>query len=835
MWRIVLGNVWSRPGRSLLSILSIACGVAAVLAVSQAISLTRHQLESLKQASANRPTLEVRKNDGKAFGKNEISAVADLPSVRSLVFAINRATSIVTEESELSTLVVGVDLEQFRTVAEFKMVAGRAYEESGEVCLDKGIADFLGVSIDDSIRFRSAQSIIPVECRIVGLIQPTGDTAMEESGGLFMSLREAQKLFRMKDKVTMTYVLVDPTNKSAAKAELKASLPPEFVTRSSGESTELSGPSEAMINQCLTLAAALSVFASFFLIINAHLMNVAERQRQFSLLRLVGASVKQVRQTMIWEATFLSALGMTLGVLVGTQAGNIIVAALMKVYELRPSGPLVSWQSISLSILAVTGFSMAAVAYPAYKAGNVRPLTAMRRGHPLSRRSLVWCGMTGMACLGFSAIAFAGAMYRYQAPANSVLGLMLFILGSTLLVVASIRWQATYLSPPLVALFPAIATVARQQLLDNFGRTAITVAVIFMVSTTSLIVGNTVINVKSTVNDWFTRTVNADFLLSVDLPVRDPSSSQPLPEDIASKVESIPGIASVERITFTYIDLDGTPALLMVRDLDRKEGLPIIMRHAPNEMDVKSRLRTGQILLGSVLANRIDYREGNSVELEVEDKKHQMKVAGICEEYSAAGLIAVMDRQASQSVLSVAPTHFLLVRSLEGNRETLGIQLQELAKREGLIFKSYSDFRQVLQTLLTGVTTGLWLIIILSLALATFGIGNTLMMNIVEQTRWFGLLRVAGMTRSQGIIMFMCQAVFIGGFAILPALLVAACMSCVMSALFEQAFGHVIPMTLHLELFGGFTFVAALMVLLSALLTSARTALLKPFAALKVD
>ena len=80
-------------------------------------------------------------------------------------------------------------------------------------------------------------------------------------------------------------------------------------------------------------------------------------------------------------------------------------------------------------------------------------------------------------------------------------------------------------------------------LLDNFGRTSLTTAVLFVVSATSISIGNTTLLITRDVQSWLDRTLTADFLLRASRPRVDMSESDPIAEELESRIRSISGIA----------------------------------------------------------------------------------------------------------------------------------------------------------------------------------------------------------------------------------------------------------------------------------------------------
>ena len=66
---------------------------------------------------------------------------------------------------------------------------------------------------------------------------------------------------------------------------------------------------------------------------------------------------------------------------------------------------------------------------------------------------------------------------------------------------------------------------------------------------------------------------------------------------------------------------------------------------------------------------------------------------------------------------------------------------------------------------MAGVDAGLWGMVALGLLVATFGVVNTLMMSVLEQTFEFGLLRVVATTRAQIRKIIFAQALIVAVMA----------------------------------------------------------------------
>ncbi|MFQ5524881.1 MAG: ABC transporter permease [Thermoanaerobaculia bacterium] len=119
--------------------------------------------------------------------------------------------------------------------------------------------------------------------------------------------------------------------------------------------------------------AAISLSVAGIGIMNVMLVSVSERTREIGLLKAIGASSPQILAAFLTEATFISAAGGLLGLIVGWTA----VALLVQVYPALPASPPL-WavgaaMGISVAVGTIFGF------LPARRATRLDPVTALSR------------------------------------------------------------------------------------------------------------------------------------------------------------------------------------------------------------------------------------------------------------------------------------------------------------------------------------------------------------------------------------------------------------------------------------------------------------------------
>lgn len=128
----------------------------------------------------------------------------------------------------------------------------------------------------------------------------------------------------------------------------------------------------------------LVMFGSISLIYNAFSISVAERTRQFGILKSIGATKKQIRASVRYEALALSAIGIPIGLLVGCAGIGITLFALRDTFtRLMPSTTVEMRLALHpiallLAVLVALVTVLISAAVPARRAARLQPIEAIR-------------------------------------------------------------------------------------------------------------------------------------------------------------------------------------------------------------------------------------------------------------------------------------------------------------------------------------------------------------------------------------------------------------------------------------------------------------------------
>lgn len=146
-------------------------------------------------------------------------------------------------------------------------------------------------------------------------------------------------------------------------------------------------PFDSFLTAFYSLAAiiiALIVFGSVSLIYNAFSISVSERTRQFGLLSSVGATKKQLRGMVLFEALAVSAVGIPLGILVGIGGIGITLLLIGDKFSsiVRADIPMrlcVSWQAVVIAAVIALVTVLISAWIPSKRATRVSAVEAIRQ------------------------------------------------------------------------------------------------------------------------------------------------------------------------------------------------------------------------------------------------------------------------------------------------------------------------------------------------------------------------------------------------------------------------------------------------------------------------
>ncbi len=409
-FRIALRALTANKMRSILTMLGIIIGVAAVIAlmsVGQGVqALVQEQLQSagsnlliiipgsLKDAQPGDPRTRRPSNPLTNSDWLAIRDPLNVPHVLAAVPEADGRANVSYGKTTLNLTITGTN-DEYPFVRNFYPADGRfisAEDVLGEArvaVLGKDVAKKLFPSdvypIGQSIRINN------IPFRVIGVMEGKGGGSFGSFDTLvFVPVTTAQQrlfpyLRSPRGEPTLSLILVkadDEKNLGAVKTDIENLLrdrhnisyldDDDFTVINQADILDIFGSITGVLTTFLGGIAAISLLVGGIGIMNIMLVSVTERTREIGLRKAVGAKRRDILLQFLVEAMVLSLIGGIIGMILGF-IGAQFLASLSK--DLRA---IVSVESIALA----TGFSLLVGLffgiYPALRAAQLHPIDALR-------------------------------------------------------------------------------------------------------------------------------------------------------------------------------------------------------------------------------------------------------------------------------------------------------------------------------------------------------------------------------------------------------------------------------------------------------------------------
>jgi putative ABC transport system permease protein len=832
--RFSLREARSRPGRIFLTFLSIAIGVGAVVAVLLATTTSRSAQREMLKAVSGKSDLELVSDTPSGFSYDLVGVVRDAPGVELAAPVLNRIAVLFVGEERARAQIFGIDPRVDQQVRDYEVVAGHLPEKYDEILLDHSFAESLGVEVEQTIKILARGGI--EEFRVVGSVSPRG-TAMALGSAAYLVLPSAQRLFKTGANIDQVQIVVQAESDPQQVLQgLQGQLPAGVTLRAPRTSSDMAQETMYATENGLRMAIAFAVLIATFIIYNTFQMAVGERRRQLGILRAVGATRSQVLWMILREALWISVAGSLAGCVLGVWGANylnqvteLLMAVKLPATQLTPL-PFVIAVAVGIAVSVLGAFA------PARRASQVDPLEAMRSIEVQHNDEVI----RRATPLGFILIP-VGLMLIWMALQGyfpiigaDIVGIVGILLGCVLLMPVLLKPCTHVLASALQGVLGVESRLAQKQLTRHIGRTTLTVGVLFIAMSTSAgMAGNILDNVRN-VTDWYSRAILGDFFVRASMPDLATGAAADLPEGTGAALAQMDGIQSIDPMRLVSAQSGEHSVLLIVRDFAGDPEKLFDLVEGTGAQTVAG-LNAGKAVIGSVLAERLKIGVGDEIPLETEAGTVRLTVAATVNDYTAGGLTIYLTRKVASQLLNVSGVDAYVIHAEPAKMAQLEKQLQEYCQANGLLLQSYADLVQTIDAMINGVIASLWMLLALGCVIAAMGLVNTLTMNILEQTREIGMLRVVAMTRGQVRRMIFAQATLLGLIGLIPGAISGVFVSYAISLSAQSVLGRTITFHFRPGLALGCIAIGVLVVMIASLLPAERAARLQLSSALHYE
>ncbi|MCR9292349.1 MAG: FtsX-like permease family protein [bacterium] len=837
-WR----EVRARPSRVLLTFLSIAIGVAAVVAVLLATSTTRTAQKEMLAAISGKADVEILANSPQGFPYEVLKGIRDNSQVSVAIPTLNRVATVFAgaAEADASTVgertariqVLGIDPRVDQQIREYRLSAGQQPVSLTEVMLDESLATSLRVQVGDTVKLLGKGGL--QEFQTVGLVEPTGQSGVSIGGAVYLVLPAAQKLFRASGNVDQVLVsLVPTTDRERFVTELKDQLGPSVTIRVPRSSSDMAQETMYATENGMRMAFAFALLIAIFIIYNTFQMSVGERRKQLGVLRAIGATRSQVFAIIMREALVLSVLGTLAGCMLGYWGAGWLNGVTERVLQVEL--PVVRLSATPFIVASFVGVvvSLVGALLPARRASQVQPIEAMRNLELQHNVDVIrQTRPVALVCIPLGLITLLIAIRGWLPVGFDVVGIVLCLLGCVALIPLLLEGVTSVLVRMLRSWLGVESKLAQKQLLRNVGRSTLTIGVLFVaVSTCVGMAGNILDNVAN-VQGWYSKAVAGDFFVRASMPDFSTGAAADLPKEMVQRVAAIDGVQRVQTTSFVTAQSGEDSIVVIVRSFQGEADDYFDVLESQRG-DILQALNRGQTVIGSVLAQRRGLIPGDKIPLETDAGSVELEIAAVVNEYLAGGLTLYLSQDTASELLGVSGISALVVNADNHRLADVEAELRSLCSSQGLILQSHRELVDLIDGMVNGVIASMWMLLGLGCAIAAMGLVNTLTMNIMEQTREIGMLRVVAMTRGQVRRMVFAQATLMGAVGLLPGALAGVFVAFAISQSSLMVLGHSIAFRFRPGLVLGCVLIGAAVIALASWLPAERATRLKLATALR--
>jgi putative ABC transport system permease protein len=396
--RLALGALIRNKARSLLTMLGIVIGVAAVIvtvaigvgartSVQQSIASLGSNLIVVQPGSVTQTGARTGFGGASTLTPEDGLAIAKLPGVAAVSPVVSLRTQVVAGENNWQTSITGV-APTYTSIRSWPLASGRFFNES-EVASSAKVAvlgqTVAGQLFPDGGSPDGATIIIKgAPFTVIGTLAPLGQSGLGQDQDDVVLIPYTSAMERLTGLTTVNALMVsaasaqqiDPVTASVTQLleQRHRIVPPQtddFQIRNLQAIAQTASQTGTVMELLLAGVAAVSLIVGGIGIMNIMLVSVTERTREIGLRMSVGARAATILRQFLAESVVLSTIGGLIGVVTGG-IGTLGVALLTH----WPTAIPLQWIFASVAFSAMVGIFFGY--YPARQAAQLNPIEALR-------------------------------------------------------------------------------------------------------------------------------------------------------------------------------------------------------------------------------------------------------------------------------------------------------------------------------------------------------------------------------------------------------------------------------------------------------------------------
>lgn len=385
----VLKGLFSKKGRTFLTLCGIAVGVASVVVINSISQCGKTALTSeIDGLGIGGITVSLKKQSAR-LSESELDSIKNLSYVDHAMPVMFEATEASVRDRKSSVYLWGID-KTAKDVISLELVKGR-FLNSGDISsyskncmIDRNFAENFWHTdnvVGKKLLINSGGS--GSEYEIVGVVR-TGSSILQNIMGSYIPNFVYIPYTTMRNNAGTTNFsqiavkVKDNYNEETAGKNIIKTMERNTNIKGAYSFTNMAQQKENVTNiltifsGILTAVGLVSVFVAGLSIMNVMLSAVTERTREIGIKKALGASRKVIVTEFLMEAVILTAIGAFFGLLTGIVISFIGVSALGLT-------PVLQIDTIIEIMLFAVGVGAVFGIYPSFRAASLKPVEALRR------------------------------------------------------------------------------------------------------------------------------------------------------------------------------------------------------------------------------------------------------------------------------------------------------------------------------------------------------------------------------------------------------------------------------------------------------------------------
>ena len=378
---LALNRIWATKVRSLLTMLGVVIGVAAIVALTSIVDGASQGInKSLATLGTNQLNITATAPD--ALTELDANALAELENVSVMFVQSQNDGTIATGDIRVNARLVGVSSKYFEAVkpevALGSYLSSSSFAQTAkDVVFGADAANDVGLTAD---MLGQTVKLNGQDFRLVGVLD---DQAGFGTGGrVYVTLDSARKLFSQYPYVSSIVIQANTPEQVDALQVTADSLLREryglgvdtdaryIITNQASLIAAVSSITDTL-GLLLTGIAAISLIVGGIGIMNIMLVSVRERTREIGVRRAIGAKQSDILTQFLIEAIVLSLAGGVIGLILGEIAAFFLAILGDWVFAIKSDTVLLA---LGFSLLVGVVFGV----WPARTAAKLEPIDALR-------------------------------------------------------------------------------------------------------------------------------------------------------------------------------------------------------------------------------------------------------------------------------------------------------------------------------------------------------------------------------------------------------------------------------------------------------------------------